>query len=124
MAIFGVGVDLIDIKRFAGDNFDAIAVRILTENEHAEWLNVAKKDVFLAKKFAVKEAVSKSLGTGIGKMLSFKDVEISHNEFGKPLCKISLSVLHKITGGRNADVHISLSDTESSVIAYAITELV
>ena len=74
MAIFGIGVDLIDIKRFSGDNFDAIAMRILTENEHAEWLNVAKKDVFLAKKFAVKEAVSKSLGTGIGKMLSFKDV--------------------------------------------------
>ena len=44
---------------------------------------------FYAKRFAAKEALSKALGTGIRKGLSFKNIEIKNNSLGKPYIKLN-----------------------------------
>ena len=123
MAIFGIGVDIVEISRFKIENFQALAKKILTENEYSEFLSCAKKEVYLAKKFASKEAIAKSLGTGIGKMLSFKDIEISHNSLGKPIVWISSTIVESITSSPATQVFISIADTNSLVTAYAISEI-
>ncbi len=46
---------------------------------------IAFKTAFLAKRFAAKEAFSKALGTGIGRVVSFQDLTIRNNENGKPI---------------------------------------
>ncbi len=50
--------------------------RIFTEAEREECLRRAKPDECLAARWAAKEATAKALGTGIGKWLSFQDVEV------------------------------------------------
>jgi holo-[acyl-carrier protein] synthase len=72
-----LGIDLIDVDRIRkklGD--DAFLGRIFTERERTECLRRAKPEDSLAARWAAKEAVAKALGVGIGKYLSFQDIEV------------------------------------------------
>ena len=97
------GVDLIqvhrvrDLLRSQGSKF---VQRVLTEKEIKECFggleleSAAQADTetppyrrslqLLAGNFALKEAFAKAVGTGIGSQLSFQDIEIVRNEWGKP----------------------------------------
>ena len=44
----------------------------------------SNKTNFFAKRFAAKEALAKSLGTGFRNNLNFKDIEILNDKLGKP----------------------------------------
>lgn len=50
--------------------------RIFTEDERRECESRAKPEECFAARWAAKEAMAKALGTGIGKYLNFKDVEV------------------------------------------------
>ncbi|HLU22909.1 holo-ACP synthase [Lederbergia graminis] len=87
--IIGIGLDIVEIERIdklrlAQKRFPA---RILTDAEldHYESLNEKRKAEFLAGRFAAKEAYSKARGVGIGRVLSFQDIEVSADANGKPL---------------------------------------
>lgn len=77
------GIDLIEIERLAqivqrhGMRFLS---RVYTDRELAE---VGPNMASLAARFAAKEAVSKALGTGIGRM-SWQDVEVLRGPNGEP----------------------------------------
>lgn len=72
-----LGIDLVEVDRIAGHLDDAAFLeRIFTEAERAECLRRAKAEECLAARWAVKEAVAKALGTGIGEYLAFRDVEV------------------------------------------------
>jgi holo-[acyl-carrier protein] synthase len=84
MSILGIGSDICNITRI-----DAVykkfnhkfLTRIFSSAEctHFETLPSAQKIPFLAKRFALKEAVSKSLHTGIGKHAYFTEIScLSH----------------------------------------------
>jgi len=95
--IIGVGVDVVDIERVD----ERLAKRILTDRELQEFQRVHNKKQFLASRFAVKEAFFKALGTGL-RDFSFKDVELTHNELGKPVL-----VFHRDIGFNFAHVSVS-----------------
>ena len=91
MNIFGIGSDLVNIKRIQG---------ILKRNRNFKNRVFSKKEIvigskknnqsnYFAKRFAAKEAFSKALGTGISKGLSFKDIEILNNKRGKPILNVN-----------------------------------
>ena len=40
--------------------------------------------IFLAKRFAAKEAVAKALGTGIGAQVAFNEIAVTHTAQGQP----------------------------------------
>lgn len=117
--IYGIGTDICHVNRIAqayasyGERF---VKRILTKNEQAAFLNAPNATHFLAKRFAMKEAVSKALGTGIGEKLSFQDIEISRQDGQRP------QVLLKQNNFAHLTLHISVSDEENYAIAYAIAE--
>ena len=71
--------------------------RILTKSESTN--NQPLTINYLAKRFAAKEAIAKAYGTGIGSALSFQDIEISNDENGKPLAKITTP---------NLKIHLSI----------------
>ena len=58
--------------------------RVYTEREQAQ---ARGKDEALASLFVVKEAASKALGTGIGKV-SWRDIEVLHRLTGEPRVKL------------------------------------
>ncbi|OJX46034.1 MAG: holo-[acyl-carrier-protein] synthase [Chloroflexi bacterium 44-23] len=84
MTILYNGVDLVEIKRFEDLN-----PRILTRFTNRVYtsfeIEICEGNVrCLAGRFAAKEAVSKALGTGIGK-IRWQEIEILRGESGQPL---------------------------------------
>jgi holo-[acyl-carrier protein] synthase len=116
LMIVGIGIDLVELKRIerAMERQPKFVERILTEKERQTFLRLSKKRQveFLAGRFAVKEAYAKALGTGIGKELSFQDIEVEYDERGKP-------VMMSINGDR---IHVSISHSEHYAIAQVIIE--
>ncbi|GAX02269.1 holo-ACP synthase [Secundilactobacillus hailunensis] len=85
--IYGIGVDIEEIGRIVDvADQERFVKKVLTPNEVAVYqtLNDKRGAEFLAGRWSAKEAYSKAFGTGIGKAVSFQDVEILDNEFGKP----------------------------------------
>lgn len=78
--IFGIGIDIVELHRIENmlSRQTRFPQRILTEAEYARFTQLSdkRKIEFLAGRFAAKEAFSKAYGTGIGKELSFQDIEI------------------------------------------------
>ncbi|BAP58631.1 holo-ACP synthase [Candidatus Tachikawaea gelatinosa] len=126
MTIIGIGSDLIEINRIAyliKKYNSRLANRILHENELKEYKNKKNKLIsFLAKRFAVKEAASKALGTGIKNNISFKQFELFHDKLGKPKLNFFLEAkkLAKSLGVKS--IHVTLTDDSLYVFAIVIIE--
>lgn len=115
--IRGIGIDIVELDRIqaAIDRSDSFAKRILTEQEHAHFLELSKRRQveFLAGRFSAKEAFSKAFGTGIGTKLSFQEIEILPNENNKPIVRAE-----KFSGR----VHVSISHSREYAVAQIILE--
>lgn len=117
MSILGVGTDICHIKRIEkvlNKHGNTFISRLLTENEQQLAHNVEAP--FIARRFAAKEAVAKSLGTGIGKRLSFHDFEIVRNGNEAP----KVVMLHKAY--LDITIHLSISDEKEYAVAFATAE--
>ena len=125
--ISGIGIDLCDVERIRnalqrhGDHF---ASRILDPVEYSEFqsLRESQRPQFLAKRFAAKEAISKALGTGIGRGFGFRDLFVRHNELGRPVVK--LNPKNKVlSDALPCKIHLSISDDRSHAIALCTIEI-
>ncbi|WP_409303955.1 holo-ACP synthase [Peribacillus sp. SCS-155] len=114
--IKGIGMDIIEIDRVAQiiNRKPKFVVRILTGHEKEKWdrLEGSRRNEFLAGRFAAKEAFSKALGTGIGKHISFLDIEIRNDENGKPYINKPFS----------RGVHLSITHSREYAAAQVIIE--
>ena len=116
MKIFGIGTDIINIKRMEksikknGDNF---INKVFSKNEISYCKKKKNPFPFYAKRFAAKEALSKALGTGIRKGIKFKNIEITNDDFGKPSIELkgtTATFLKKKIKTKKYSIHLSLSD--------------
>ena len=113
--IYGIGCDIVDIKRFEKyvDNKKRLE-KLYTKNELDEFCkitNYRRKLEFLAGRFAVKEATSKALGIGISKEFSFHDVEVKKDGFGRPYIEY-----------KDFITHLTISHTDTTAVAFVILE--
>ena len=123
--IFGTGLDIIEIdriKKSLAKYSSRFENKIFTDGEINYCQLQADPGKHFAARFAVKEAVSKSLGTGITHEVGFKDIEVVNKTSGKPIVKM---------GGRGKIlfeklnlkfIHISISHDRHYAIAHAIAE--
>lgn len=123
--IVGVGVDIAETKRF--ENLysrygERIARRILTESEQVEFGRRNNPASYLATRFAAKEAAAKALGTGFGRGVGYKSIEIKNNNQGKPMLKFINSALELARQKQVENVFVSLSDEKHYVVAIVILE--
>ena len=123
--IAGIGVDLATVSRIAkiharfGLRF---ARRFLHESEIPLYQNHAMPERFLAKRFAVKEASVKALGTGERNGVLLKDFYLQHDELGKPLLRVT-GVAQQICEQRSiSGFWVSLSDEGDTVVAFVVLE--
>ncbi|NGX51179.1 MAG: Holo-[acyl-carrier-protein] synthase [Chlamydiae bacterium] len=85
--IKGLGNDIIEIDRIRktierhGTHFYN---KVFTEAELEYCLSQADPATPLAGRFSAKEAIAKALGTGLGKSVSFLDIEILNDDLGRP----------------------------------------
>lgn len=113
--IKGIGIDIIELSRIEDmlKRQRKIIDRILTlsEKDRFETLSARRQIEFLAGRFAAKEAFSKAFGTGIGRQLSFMDIEIGTDESGKPFFK--KPAVH---------AHVSITHSRDYAVAQVIIE--
>lgn len=124
--IFGIGTDIVEIERIkasierSGDKF---ARRILSKTEYTSLKENKFPERFLAKRFSVKEAFAKALGTGIRNGLNMCDIELSHTELGKPLVNyIGNNQQVKNSLKSITNMHVTISDEKHYAVAFVILE--
>lgn len=121
--MISVGTDIIKVERIdavvarLGDRF---VKRILTETEREEYQNSGIPIALLAKRFAAKEAVAKALGTGIGRGVSWQDIQIEHSDTGAPLVVLSGGAERVASARGGSRVEISIADEAEYVVAFAV----
>tara|TARA_Y100000590_G_scaffold208287_1_gene235946 strand:+ start:2610 stop:3002 length:393 start_codon:yes stop_codon:yes gene_type:complete len=116
MKIFGIGTDIVNIKRLKKTlkyNKNLFKKRVFSQNEIKYCENKKNSSSFYAKRFAAKEALSKALGTGIRKGINFKDIEVLNDRYGKPTIKLKGTTalfLKKKIKQKKYSIYLSLSD--------------
>ncbi len=123
--IHGTGVDIIEISRIK-KSMDRYAgkfeEKIFTPQEIEYCRSQANPCKHFAGRFAAKEAVLKSLGTGLAQGISWKDMEILNQESGAPVLQIT-GAGKKIFDSLNLkNIHISISHDKLYAIAQAVAE--
>src|SRR6187397_2040633 len=120
MSVIGTGVDLVECARIQRsiDRFgDRFLDRVFTDGE-IEYSNSMKFPArHLAARFAAKEAVSKAFGTGIGKAMGWRDIDIRKKPSGEPYLVLigGAEELAKARGVTKS--HITLSHTDHHAMA-------
>ena len=123
--IFGIGTDIVEIKRIEEiTSLERFAGRILSENEQHIFasMNDSKKIRYISKQFAGKEAISKALGTGINRDVSFNNIEILRDDDGMPFFNPINQLDNLITDLGITKTHVSLADENHYAIAIAVLE--
>ena len=116
MNIFGIGTDIVNIKRMEKTlkkNSRTFKNKIFSKREIIYCEKKKNPFSFYAKRFAAKEALSKALGTGIRKGISFRDIEILNDRYGKPFIKLKGSTanfLKRKIKAKKYSIYLSLSD--------------
>lgn len=120
--IEGIGIDVVDIPRIqrAIDSWGNFFLeRIFTQRE-IEYAQSRKNPApHIAARFAVKEAVAKALTTGWSGGFRWKDVEVENDPSGKPSVLLYGRVKELLKESR---VMVSISHSESVVVAFAVIE--
>jgi len=120
-----VGIDLVEIKRFNKDIYnESFLNRVFTISEIEHIKSVSSIDFQLerlAGKFAAKEAALKMLGVGVGNGVTWLELEILPDHWGKPKLNVSGNAkkMMKMMGLNNVDVSISHTDSLATAICVA-----
>ena len=124
MKLSGVGVDIIEnsrIKRMIKNK--VFLKRVFSNYEILNSKKKTNKTSFFAKRFAAKEAFSKSLGSGFSNNLNFKDIIIKNDRSGKPFFYITKkikSIIKKKFKTNKYNFFLSVSDEKNYSIAFVI----
>jgi holo-[acyl-carrier protein] synthase len=114
--ILGVGVDVVEIARFAAslERTPALRARLFTDAEGS--LPVES----LAARFAAKEAIAKALGGPAG--LGWHDAEVVREQSGRPRFALRGTVQAAADGLGVRAVHLSLAHDGGIATAYVVLE--
>ncbi|WBU50543.1 holo-ACP synthase [Kosakonia pseudosacchari] len=125
MAILGLGTDIVEIARIeavVARSGDRLAKRVLSDNEWALYQTHQQPVRFLAKRFAVKEAAAKALGTGIRNGLAFNQFEVFNDALGKPSLRLWDEALRMAEQMGVRTMHVTLADERHYACATVIIE--
>ena len=122
--IAGLGIDSIDVER--------VAARISREGGFRELIfsrgeidyceKKADKFMHYAARFAAKEAFFKALGTGWAEGTAFHEVEITHDERGKPELSLLGGTKASVAALGEFNLWVSLSHLKTIATAVVIIE--
>ncbi len=109
---FQQGIDIVEINRISkvyqrfGFNF---LIKVLSREE-LKIIPIQKKKRlnFISGRFVVKEALVKALGTGFRSGLSFKNISVVNNSYGKPEIIFDKN-LNELFKKKIKDINISIS---------------
>ncbi len=122
--ILGTGIDIVEndrmlemLQRWSSKFKDRIFLH--KEQEYCD--SKASPHWHYSGRFAVKEAVSKAFGTGVGPHISWLDMEVVKNyETGAPSVKLNGKAQDLAASRGVKEILISLSHTRNYAVAHAL----
>jgi holo-[acyl-carrier protein] synthase len=121
MTVVGIGVDVVDVDRFAASlaRTPSMRTRLFTDGELAYVASMTNPVPSLAARFAAREAVMKALGVGLG-AFGFHDAWVDRAADGRPSLRVGgaarvLADERGVTGW-----HLSLSHASGVAVAYVV----
>lgn len=122
--IFGVGTDLVVIERLRElwqRHGERGMEKLLAPEERVDCRASNDPGLFLAKRFAAKEAFGKALGTGIRAPVLLPAIAVRHDSLGKPWFGYA-EELAAWLDERGLTAHLSLSDEAEHALAFVVVE--
>jgi len=125
MSVLGIGIDLVECERIQHslDRFgQKFLNRVFTEGEIEYSMSMKFPARHLAARFAGKEAVAKAFGTGIGKAMGWRNIDIRKKPSGEPFLVFTgpAQELAKQRGVTSA--LITLSHTDHHAMACVVLD--
>ncbi len=123
--IYGIGIDVVEPHRIArlmekfGERF---AHRILTPREWPGFQKTVNPVLFLANRFAAKEAFSKAMGTGFRYPVTLQCISIVSNRLGKPGLEFHPNLEALVRSEGIVGHHVTISDEKSLACACVVLE--
>ncbi len=125
MSVIGIGADLVECARIQHsiDRFgDRFLHRVFTDGEIEYSMSMKFPARHLAARFAAKEAVSKAFGTGIGKAMGWRDIDVRKKPSGEPFLVFS-GPAQELAAKRGVTAAlITLSHTEHHAMACIVLD--
>ncbi len=123
--IKGIGIDIVSVERIKrsvkrfGDRF---AGRIMTEREAETGQGRRDYANWLAGRWAAKESAAKALGSGFGRGIGWKDIEVIKDAAGCPSIRYHGKALEKVQELKIVRTHLSITHDAGSAAAVVILE--
>jgi len=123
--IYGIGADLVEPARVTrlleryGERFPR---RVLTPAEWPGYKASRRPELFLASRFAAKEAFSKAMGTGFRFPVSLRSISVVQDRLGKPGLSFSPALEAMVRARGIVAHHLTMSDERSMACAFVILE--
>lgn len=123
--IYGIGIDVVEPRRIArlvekyGERF---ARRVLTPVEWPGYQKTGKPVLFLANRFAAKEAFSKAMGTGFRYPVTLQCISVVQNAAGKPGFSFHPALAELVASHRIIGHHLTISDEQNLACACVVLE--
>lgn len=123
--IYGVGIDLVENDRIEkiirkwGDKFLS---RVFSLEEIAYCNRHVQAAMHYGARFAVKESFLKAIGTGLGKGVHLADIEVVHEENGKPAIRLTGQAREHVRKAGVEKIHLSITHTKNYASAIVLLE--
>ncbi len=114
--IVGIGVDIVDVERFARhlERTPALEERLFVESERGRPVRS------LAVRFAAKEALIKVLGDAPG--FRWHDIRVDSDDHGKPTLRVTGRLREELDARGVTAMHLSLSHDKGMACAFVVAE--
>jgi len=122
--IYGTGTDIIEVARIQKVMERDIGFRdkIFTPGEIAYCETKKNKFQHYAARFSAKESFLKAIGTGWRFGIRFADIEVYHDELGKPYIRVYGKAEELLADLKISKIHVSLSHLKELATAIVILE--
>jgi holo-[acyl-carrier protein] synthase len=122
--ITGVGIDMIEVDRVLEkiDGNQEFKNLIFSEKEIAFCDSKPNRGEHYAARFAAKEAFLKATGLGLTLGFQLAEIEVVHDDKGKPLLNLSGNAGMKATKHQWNKIHLSISHLKTVACAVVIIE--
>lgn len=123
--IYGIGIDVVEPHRIArlleqyGERF---ARRVLTPVEWTRFEKTVNRVLFVANRFAAKEAFSKAMGTGFRYPVTLQCISVVQNRAGKPGFEFHPNLRALVHERGIVGAHLTISDEKSLACACVVLE--
>ena len=123
--IYGIGIDVVEphrIDRLLGIYGERFARRVLTSIEWAGFEKTARPVLYVANRFAAKEAFSKAMGTGFRYPVTLQCISVVQNRLGKPSLQFHPNLQKLMSDEGVGGHHLTISDEKSLACACVVLE--